>query len=94
MSELFLLIMSDNFNRKVCKGLQSTKIIQLLNLSTQLDNTNLSQPIAKQCLILFSLWCKVCIKTLKQNMVRSKCLNNFLPIYFFNITCSPLYEEF
>ncbi len=26
-------------------------IIQLLNLSTQLDKTNLSQPITKQCLI-------------------------------------------
>ncbi len=33
-------------------------IIQLLNLSTQLDNTNLGQPITKQCLILFSLGCK------------------------------------
>ncbi len=31
---------------------------QLLNLSTQLDNTNLGQPITKQCLILFSLWYK------------------------------------
>ncbi len=35
-----------------------TKIIQLLNLSTQLDDTNLGQQITKQCLILFSLWCK------------------------------------
>ncbi len=34
------------------------KYFQLLNLSTQLDNTNLGQPITKQCLILFSLWCK------------------------------------
>ncbi len=34
------------------------KIIQLLNLSTQLDNTNLGQPITKQCLSLLSLWCK------------------------------------
>ncbi len=31
---------------------------QLLNLSTQLDNTNLGQPVTKQCLILFNLWCK------------------------------------
>ncbi len=31
---------------------------QLLNLSTQLDNTNLGRPIIKQCLILFSLWFK------------------------------------
>ncbi len=34
------------------------KMIQLLNLSTKLDKTNLGQPIFKQCLILFSLWCK------------------------------------
>ncbi len=34
------------------------KIIQLLNLSSQLENTNLGQQITKQCLILFSLWCK------------------------------------
>ncbi len=54
----FILIMSDKFDRKVCNGLQSTKIIQLWNLSTQSDNTNLGQPITKQCLILFSLWCK------------------------------------
>ncbi len=50
--------MSDNFDRKVCNGLQSTEIIQLLNLSTQLDNTSIGQPITKQCLLLFSLWCK------------------------------------
>ncbi len=36
----FILIMSDNFDRKVCDGLQSTKMIQLLNISTQLDETN------------------------------------------------------
>ncbi len=58
------------------------KIIQLLNLSTQLDNTNLGQPITKQCLILFSLRSKkvalaIKKKTLKQNMVRSKYLNIF-----------------
>ncbi len=34
------------------------KIIQMLNLRTQLDNYNLGQPITKQCSILFSLWCK------------------------------------
>ncbi len=53
---------------------------QLLNLSTQLDNTNLGQPITKQYLILFSLCCKEEViqgKTLKQNIVRSKFLNNF-----------------
>ncbi len=31
---------------------------QLLHLNTQLDKTNLGQPITKQYLILFSLWCK------------------------------------
>ncbi len=31
---------------------------QLLNLSTQLNNTNLGQPGTKQCLTLFSLRCK------------------------------------
>ncbi len=33
-----------------------SKIIQLLNLSTQLDNTNLGQTFTKQCLILFSMF--------------------------------------
>ncbi len=35
-----------------------TKIIKMLNLSTQLDNTNLPQPITKQCLLMVSLWCQ------------------------------------
>ncbi len=35
----FILIMSDKFDRTLIE------IIQLLNLSTQLDNTNLGQPI-------------------------------------------------
>ncbi len=74
------------------------KMIQLLNLSTQLDNTNLGQPITKQCLILFSLCCKKVAlamkeKALKQNMIRSKCLNNFWSQIFINFTGSPLYEE-
>ncbi len=34
------------------------KKCQLLNISTQLDNTNLGQSIAEQYLVLFSLWCK------------------------------------
>ncbi len=75
------------------------KIIQLLNLSTQLDDTKLGQPITKQCFILFSLWCKmvalaITVKTLKQNMLRSKCLYNFWSQIFLNFTGSPLYEEF
>ncbi len=69
-------------------------IIQLLNLSSQLDNINLAQLITKQCLILFSLWYKKFAlamkektkqnktKTLKQNMVRSKCLNNIWSQFF------------
>ncbi len=42
------------------------KIIQLLNLSTQLDNTNLGWPFTKQCLILFSLWCKKIALAIKE----------------------------
>jgi len=34
------------------------KIYLLLNLTTQLDNTSLDQPISKQCFMLFSL----CVK--------------------------------
>jgi len=30
-------------------------ICQLLNLTTQLDNTSLAQPVTKQCLMLFSV---------------------------------------
>ncbi len=74
------------------------KMIQLLNLSTQLDNTNLGQPITKQCLILFCMWRKKVALTIKekarkQNMVRSKCLNNFWSQIFWNFTGSPLYED-
>ncbi len=71
--------MSDNFDRKYVIDTKQPKNIQLLNLSTQLDYTNLGQPITKQCLILFSLWCKkialvIKEKTLKQNIIRPKCL--------------------
>ncbi len=43
--------MSDNFDREVCNELGGIAVnCQLLNLSTQLDNnTNLNQPITKQC---------------------------------------------
>jgi len=62
-------------------------ICQLLNLTTQSDNTNLAQPITKQCFILFSLWCKnvalaIKRKNIKQNMVRST-LNHFLVPNFY-----------
>ncbi len=58
------------------------KIIQLLHLSTQLENTNLGQNVTNQCLILLGLLCKkvalvIKEKTHKQDMVRSKCLNIF-----------------
>jgi len=72
---------------------------QLSNLSTQLDNTNVCQPITKQCFILLSLWCKkfaLAVKkknTLKQNMVRSMCLKNFWSPIVINFTGSPLPEE-
>ncbi len=94
-------ILSDNFDRKVCNGLQSTKIIQLLNLSTQLDNTNLGQPITKQCLILFSLWCKMvalAIKEKKKHLSKTwsgqSVWKMFGPKFFINFIGSPLYEEF
>ncbi len=92
--------MSDNFDRKVCNKLGWIAVsCQMLNLNTQLDNTNLGQPITKQCLILFCLWCKkfklaIKEKTLKQNVVKSKCLNNFWSQIFINFTGSPLYEDF
>ncbi len=41
------------------------KMIQLLNLSTRLDNSNVGQPITKQCFILFSLWCKKVLLAIK-----------------------------
>jgi len=64
-----------------------------LKLSTQLHNTNLG------FLILFRLWCKkvtlaIKEKTLKQNMVRSKCLKNFWSQIFKNVTGCPMYEDF
>ncbi len=64
----FILIMSDNFDIKVyMKWITiKQKIFQLLNLSTQLDNINLGQPITKQCLIMFSLWCKKVTLTIKK----------------------------
>jgi len=63
-------------------------ICQLLNLSSQLDNSNWR--ITKKCFVLFSLWCKkvtlvIKEKTLKQKMVRSKCLNNLWSQSFRNI---------
>ncbi len=59
--------MSDNFDRKVCNELGWIAVrCQLFNLSTQLDSTNLGQLIAKQCLILFSLWCKKVALAIKE----------------------------
>ncbi len=71
--------MLDNFYKNVCNE---------FGWIVQLDNTNLA-PIIKKCFILFSLWWKkiaLAIKetTLKQNMLRSKCLNHFLVPIFFN----------
>ncbi len=39
---------------------------QLLDLSTQLDKTNLA-PINKQCLIMFRLCCKKLVLAIKEN---------------------------
>jgi len=93
----FILIITDNFDRKVWIRLNSC---QLLNWSTQLDNTKLGQPITKQRLILFRLFgCKKValaikenIKILKQNMVRSECLNNFWSHICINFTACPLFQ--
>ncbi len=54
--------------------------------------------MVKQCCILFSLWCKkialaIKEKTLKQNMARSKSLNNFWSQILIHFTGSPVYEE-
>ncbi len=80
-----ILIMSDNFDRKVCNELGWIAIsCQLLNLSTELDNTNLGQPVTKQCLNLFSLWCKKVALGIK----------DFWSQIFINFTATPLYEDF
>jgi len=56
--------------------------------------TNLGQPITNQCLILFR--CKKIALTIKvkQNMVRSKFLNNFWSQIIIHVTGSPLNDEF
>ncbi len=66
--------MSDNFDRRVCNGLQSTKKMSAFKYNTQLDNTNLGQSIAEQY-----LFCSICgvKRSLEHNMVRSKFLNIF-----------------
>ncbi len=74
--------MSDNFYRKVCNELGWIAVrCQLLHLSTQLDKTNLGQPIAKKCLILFSPWCKNVALAIKEKHLSKtwsgQCLNNF-----------------
>jgi len=55
-------------------------IYQLLNLTTQLDNTSLAQPVTKQCFMLFSLSVKRALaiieNTLQQNMISSKWRNH------------------
>ncbi len=56
----FILIISDNFDRKVCNelGWIAVSCSKLTALSKKLDKTNLGQPVTKQWLILFSQWCK------------------------------------
>ncbi len=58
----FILIMSDNFDRKMCNDSELAWIAV-----SWLDNTNLGQPITKRCLILFSLWCKKVTLAIKEN---------------------------
>ncbi len=71
----------------------SEQIIQQLNWSSQLDNTNLDKPITKQFFILFSLWCKkvtlaIKDKTLHQNMVRLNSARSaiLMVIYYMKIS--------
>ncbi len=45
MSEQINLIMSDNLIERFVMDYNQPKIIQLLHLSTQLDNTNLGQNV-------------------------------------------------
>ncbi len=49
-----ILIMSDNFDIKVCNGLINQKLRQLL-VWQYLHNYQYFLPITKQCFILFSL---------------------------------------
>jgi len=46
------------FSVRLSHKLIRLKSCQLLNITTQLENTNLGQPTTKKCLNLFSLWCK------------------------------------
>ncbi len=62
----------------------------MLSLTTQLDNTNLAQPITKQCLILFSLWCKKVTLAIKEKHDQVK-VSEFLSQICINFL---LYEEF
>ncbi len=76
--------MSDNFDRKVCDGFLSTKIIQ----------TAVSMTIFTQLSIL----CRATLATLNANLNFSFFprlgLNNFWFQIFINFIGSPLYEEF
>jgi len=64
-------------------------ICQLLNLTTQLNNTSLAQTVTKQCFMLSVCVCVcVCVKralALTENALRKRSAG---------IIFSPLYEEF
>jgi len=53
----------------------------LLNLTTQLDNTSLAQPVTMQCFMMFNVRVKRALaiteNTLQQNMVSSKWRNHY-----------------
>jgi len=48
----------------------------LLNLTTQLDNTSLAQPVSKQCFMLFRALA-ITENTLQQNIISSKWRTHF-----------------
>jgi len=67
-------------------GLSHMNYVEYLsNLTTQLDNASLAQPVTKQCFMLFS----VCKKSRKHTSAKHDQLKVVLNIYKFY-----LYEEF
>ncbi len=66
--------------------------LQLLNVSTQLNNTSLGQPISKTCLIQFSQWCKKLALVIKSKTCSGQSVRIIFGPKFF-IHFSPQYED-
>ncbi len=64
--------MSDNFDSKVCNELQSTKNYSGVKFKYTIRYYifTVGQPITKQCLILFSMWCKKFPLAIKEKTLR------------------------